>query len=259
MAWSPEQYTKFEDERNRPIRDLLAQIPGLDAVSHVIDLGCGPGNSTQSLAEACKIATVEGIDSSAEMIDAARLRLPTSQFRVQDITVWARTDGFRDLIFSNAALQWVPDHETLISALFGKLAKCGTLAVQIPDNSNEPSHQLLRAAASRDCWRNRLIGAGRTLDGRREAAWYYQTLIELGAKVNMWRTTYYHPLQGGSAAVVELFKGTALHPYLELLDTKEQISFLDDYETAIAQAYPALLDGTVLLPFPRLFFVAQAP
>lgn len=253
MTWSAAQYTRFEAERTRPVRDLLAQIPTAE-VRRAIDLGCGPGNSTELLLARYPKATVSGIDSSSDMIDAARRRLPALQFEIADITRW--TDpGPYDVIFANASLQWVPDHETLLPALIGKLAPGGSLAVQMPDNLEEPAHRLMRSVAAEGPWAGKLADAVKARSPRREATWYYERMRGL-ASVDVWRTTYHHPLAGGAAAVVEWFKGTGLRPFLDPLAPDERTAYLERYQAAIARAYPALADGTVLLPFPRLFFVA---
>ncbi len=254
MSWSAAQYSKFEDERNRPIRDLLAQIPDR-SVASAADIGCGPGNSTELLQRRFPEAAVLGLDSSADMIDAARQRLPGTRFVIGDIAAWGDPGPF-DVILANATLQWVPDHATLLPALLRKLAPGGSLAVQIPDNLDEPAHRLMRGIAADGPWAAKLAGAPRTRDSRHSAHWYYRALRDAGAAVNVWRTVYHHPLTGGAGAVVEWFKGTGLRPFLEPLDPSERTAFLARYEAAMAQAYPALPDGTVLLPFPRLFFVA---
>ena len=254
MTWSATQYTKFEDERNRPIRDLLANIPR-GAAGTAADIGCGPGNSTELLLARFPDAIVTGMDSSADMIAAARARLPDLAFELDDIGTWANPGPF-DVILSNAALQWVPDHENLLPALIAKLAPGGTLAVQVPDNLEEPAHRLMRAVAADGPWAAKLAGASKAREARHAAEWYYRTLQAAGAKVDVWRTTYHHPLAGGAAAIVEWFKGTGLRPFLGLLDPGEREDFLARYQAAVGQAYPALPDGAALLPFPRLFFVA---
>jgi trans-aconitate 2-methyltransferase len=254
MTWSPGQYTKFEAERNRPIVDLLAQIPTAQ-VATAADLGCGPGNSTELLQARFPEAAVRGMDSSAEMIEAARRRLPGVGFEVDDIATW-RDPGPFDVIFANASLQWVPDHAALLPMLVGKLARGGSLAVQVPDNLDEPAHRLMRRLAADGPWAGKLADASKARAARQGADWYYGTLRATGADVDIWRTTYHHPLAGGAAAVVEWFKGTGLRPFLAPLDEGERTAFLARYEAAVAEAYPALPDGTVLLPFPRLFFVA---
>lgn len=254
MTWSAAQYTKFEDERSRPVRDLLAHIPRATAGT-AADIGCGPGNSTELLQARFPDAAVTGMDSSAEMIEAARQRLPGIRFELDDIQAW-RNPGPFDVILSNAALQWVPDHENLLPALIAKLAPGGTLAVQVPDNLEEPAHRLMRAVAADGPWAAKLAGASKAREARHAAEWYYRTLQAAGAKVDVWRTTYHHPLAGGAAAIVEWFKGTGLRPFLGLLDPGEREDFLARYQAAVGQAYPALPDGAALLPFPRLFFVA---
>ncbi len=254
MTWSPTQYTKFEDERNRPIRDLLAQIPKT-TVAQAADIGCGPGNSTELLGRRYPEAALFGMDSSPAMIEAARKRLPAARFAVADIADWTGPERF-DVIVANAALQWVPDHARLLPALLARLAPGGSLAVQVPDNLDEPAHRLMREVATDGPWAGKLVDAARARASRHGADWYFRVLREAGARVDVWRTVYHHPLAGGPAAVVEWFKGTGLRPFLDPLDEGERTGYLAQYETALAGAYPTMADGTVLLPFPRLFFVA---
>ncbi|RKH15068.1 trans-aconitate 2-methyltransferase [Corallococcus sp. CA053C] len=254
MSWSAAQYTRFEDERNRPIHDLLARIPTAE-VGTAVDLGCGPGNSTELLRLRFPKAVITGMDGSADMIQAARKRLPDLHFDIEDITTWSHPGPF-DVILANAVLQWVPDHASLLPALLGKLAPGGSLAVQMPDNLDEPAHRLMRELAGDGPWAARMTGALGARVPRHGAEWYYRTLRDAGATVDVWRTTYHHPLAGGAAAVVEWFKGSGLRPFLEPLDEAERADFLTRYQAAVAKAHPALPDGTVLLPFPRLFFVA---
>lgn len=249
--WQARQYVKFEDERTRPVRDLIAAVPNVEAKA-VADIGCGPGNSTEVLAARYPGAQVTGMDSSPDMIDAARARLPQFAFDLADIGTWAA--GPFDVMLANAVLQWVPDHATLFPYLVGKLAPGGTLAVQMPDNLDEPAHRLMREVAADGPWAAKLAGAART--ARHGADFYYPLLKPLCAHVDVWRTTYYHPLAGGADAVVEWFKGSALRPFLAKLDDAERSAFLTRYTGEIAKAYPALADGTVLLPFPRLFVIA---
>lgn len=254
MSWSAQQYTKFEGERTRPVRDLLASIPNARAAS-AADVGCGPGNSTELLQKRFPDAAVIGMDSSADMIAAARKRLPAIRFELADITTWNNPGPF-DVILSNAALQWVPDHDALMPALMRRLAPGGSLAVQVPDNLDEPAHRLMREIAADGPWAERLADVSKTRSGRLAADWYYGKLRGLAATVDVWRTTYHHVLHGGAAAIVEWFKGSGLRPFLDPLNDAERAAFLARYQAAIAAAYPAYADDTVLLPFPRLFFVA---
>jgi trans-aconitate 2-methyltransferase len=252
MSWSARQYSLFEQQRTRPVRDLVAAIPRVSAQT-AVDLGCGPGNSTAVLAERFPQARVTGLDSSTDMLGEARQRLAAVEFIQADIGDWKPAQTY-DVILANASLQWVPDHAQLYPRLVSLLNPGGVLAVQTPDNLDEPAHRLAREIAASPQWVDR-IGDVRHLD-RHPAPYYFELLRSHCAEVDVWRTTYHHPLAGGHAAVVEWFKGSALRPYLQKLDQAAQQAFLDTYLHAISQAYPLLADGTVLLPFPRLFIVA---
>jgi trans-aconitate 2-methyltransferase len=254
MSWSARQYTSFEAERTRPVRDLLHAVPSA-TVRRAVDLGCGPGNSTELLAAAFPEATVTGVDSSPDMIEAARKRLPAIAFDLADIGTWDDAGPF-DVILANAVLQWVPDHAMLMPRLAAKLAEGGSLAVQMPDNLDEPAHRLMREVANGGPWAGKLGGAAGARAPRLPAEWYYALLLPWVNRVDVWRTTYHHVLAGGTDAVVEWFKGSGLRPFLAPLDPGETEGFLKTYRTALVDAYPPLPDGSVLLPFPRLFFVA---
>ena len=253
MSWSAAQYVKFEQERTQPVRDLVQRIP-LARVSRAADIGCGPGNSTEVLRERYSEARIVGVDSSPDMIEAARKRLPDIAFEVADIRQWRPNEPL-DLILANAVLQWIPDHETLLPALIARLEPGGALAVQMPDNLDEPSHRLMGEIAAEGPWAAKLKDAAKARAERRGAEFYFRLLRRHAPRVDLWRTTYFHPL-GGAQAVVEWLKGTGLRPFLDPLEESERQAFLARYEGAIAKAYPAEADGTVLLPFPRLFFVA---
>lgn len=251
MTWSAKQYSMFEQQRTRPVRDLVAAIPEGD-VRSAVDLGCGPGNSTEVLAERFSQALVTGMDSSDDMLVDARKRLPGLNFELADIGAWNPAQTF-DVILANASLQWLPDHATLYPHLVNQLTPGGTLAVQTPDNLDEPAHKLAREVAADGPWAEK-IGAVKHNE-RHTASYYFELLSKHCSTVDVWRTTYHHPL-AGSAAVVEWFKGSALRPFLAPLSESEKSAFLDEYLARITKAYPALADGTVLLPFPRLFIIA---
>ncbi len=254
MSWSAQQYVRFEDERTRPVRDLVNAIPG-DQARSVIDLGCGPGNSTEVLAARFPDAVVTGVDSSADMIQAARQRLPAYRFEIATIEEWEALDPL-DVILANAVLHWVPDHAELLPRLVGKLAAGGSLAIQMPDNLNEPALRLMSEVGAGGPWGDKLADATKARTNLENAGWYYDLLRPYCTRIDVWRTTYHHPLVGGSAAVVEWFKGSGLRPFLDPLDATEKAAYLDHYQEAIARAYPAMADGAVLLPFPRLFVIA---
>jgi trans-aconitate 2-methyltransferase len=246
------QYIQFEEERTRPVRDLLAAVPSTP-IECAIDIGCGPGNSTELLIAHAPDATIQGFDSSSDMINAAKERLPHIHFEVADIAQWNAPDSY-DLILANVSLQWVSNHHTLLPQIIHNLKSGGHLAFQIPDNLNEPAHQIARSVAAHGPWSEKLKDLKRT--DRLDANQYYTILAPHCSRVDVWRTTYYHVLNGGSDAVVEWFKGSALRPYLSILNEDEQHAFISHYQDDISKAYPALADGTVLLPFPRLFIVA---
>ncbi|CAN5799654.1 trans-aconitate 2-methyltransferase [soil metagenome] len=251
MTWSAKQYSTFERERTRPVMDLVAALPATD-VKLAVDLGCGPGNSTEVLAARFPDAKVIGMDSSDDMLVNARERLPDIRFELADIATWNPPESF-DVILANAALQWVPDHRTLYPRLASKLAPGGRLAIQTPDNLGEPAHKLALEVAADGPWAAK-IGAVEH-PPRHGAQFYYELLQPHCTELDIWRTTYFHKL-AGPAAIVEWFKSTALRPFTGPLDEPERTEFLAHYLEAITKAYPTLPSGEVLLPFPRLFIVA---
>ena len=251
MTWSATQYSRFERERTRAVHDLLAGVPA-QQVAHATDLGCGPGNSTQALLQRYPEAQVVGVDNDRDMLDKARARLPQARFELRDIAQW-RPEGPQDLILANASLQWLPRHAQLYPKLVRQLREGGSLAVQTPDNLDEPAHRRLREIASRNPWAARFVDT--RLPARHGAAFYYDLLAPLCSQVDIWRTTSHHPLPDADA-VVQWFKGSALRPYLARLDTQEQEAFVQAYAEAIREDYPSTANGKVLLPFPRLFLVA---
>ena len=254
MTWSAAQYSLFEAERNRPIRDLLAALPPI-AVHNAMDLGCGPGNSTELLAARFPGAAVAGLDSSPDMIEAARSRLPGLRFELADLESWGDPGPF-DLLLANAVLQWLPDHATLLPALTGRLAPGGCLAVQMPDNLDEPVQRLMRDIALDGPWAAKLAGAARQRTAPATAEGYYAMLRVRCTQVEIWRTTYFHALAGGPGDVVDWFKGSGLRPFLEPLEQAERGAYLERYLAGVRRILPPLPGGGVLLPFPRLFLLA---
>jgi len=243
---------RFATERARPARDLIAQVDGEPRLAY--DLGCGPGASTRFVAGQFPAARVVGIDSSQRMLEAARRRHPDLAFERVDIADWRPSEPV-DLIFSDSALQWVPDHAALFPRLMSYLAPGGTFAVEMPDNHQEPSHVLMRLLAADGPWADRLVPIAKTRPVIAGHADYYNWLRPLTSRLEIWRTTYIHPL-AGIDALVDWFRGTALLPFLAPLDANERAAFLDRYRAELAEAYAIEPDGRVLFLIPRLFFVA---
>ena len=250
--WNPALYSRFEDERTRAAAELLTRVP-LAAPRLVVDLGCGPGNSTELLVERFPSAHIVGTDSSQAMLAAARRRLPRISFELGDIADWSPAEPV-DLAYANASLQWVSGHERLLPRLLSALAPGGVLAVQMPDNLAEPSHTLMRDTAAA------LLGQSADDAGKHRArilpAQQYYDLLTPLADVDLWRTTYYHRMDD-AAAIVQWLSATGLKPYLDPLTPELRTQFLAEYQRRIDLAYPVRADGKRLLAFPRLFIVAQ--
>ena len=253
-TWDPALYRRFERQRTQPARDLLARVE-LAAARVVVDLGCGPGNSTELLVERFPEATVTGVDSSAAMLESAGQRLPGCPFELADIATWQPASP-PDLIYANAALQWVPDHQTLVPRLFEALTPGGVLAVQAPNNRDEPSHRLMREVAAAGPWAAKIAGAAAERVRVLPPAAYYDLLVQAGAEAEVWQTVYYHPMDT-AGAIVEWVRSTGLQPFLQPLDADERAAFLAAYESEIGRAYRVQADGKRLLLFPRLFMLAR--
>ena len=253
MAWSAGQYLKFEDERTRPARDLLAQVP-LERISRAIDLGCGPGNSTELIAERYGTAGVSGLDSDTNMLEAARKRMPGTEFLEADLSTW-QPDKPVDLLFANAVFQWLPNHLDIFDRLMDGLQAGGVLAIQMPDNLNEPSHLMMEETAKNGPWSEAFARKSVRRNTLPSPSVYYDRLIGKSARIDIWHINYNHALDN-AAAIVEWVKGTGLRPYLDNAGAEHRDAFTADYLGRIEKAYPPLADGKVLLRFPRLFLVA---
>lgn len=253
-TWDPAQYLKFADHRLRPARDLLARIPEIGPDT-VYDLGCGPGNITRLLAERWPAARVIGVDSSADMLEKAGAEAPGVEFVQADLEHWSpsRPAG---LVFSNATMQWLGDHETLFPRLMSFVAPGGVLAVQMPRNFAAPSHTLLRETVQDAPWRDRLARLHRN-DPVAPPQVYHRLLAPHAAAVDIWEVEYLQRLVGPNP-VVEWTRGTALRPFLDALSPADREAFLADYSRRVAAAYPVEADGATLFPFRRLFIVATA-
>lgn len=255
-AWDPQQYNRFERQRDRAAIDLLSQLPDDLDPHEVWDIGCGTGQHAALLKRRWPDARVHGLDSSAAMLEQAR-GLPDDVDWVQgDLEAWKPAAPV-DLILANASLQWAPDHAELFRRLTEALAPDGVLAVQMPMAWETRHHTLMRQTAADGPWSARLKGVD-TIQPLLAAEAYYDAVADLCEEVDVWSTTYLHVLDGENA-VLEWMKGTALRPYLTALceDPANRDAFLARLAQVLGEAFPRRPEGMTLLPFPRLFLLAR--
>lgn len=253
-GWNPQQYLTFEGHRLRPAIDLLSRVP-LQAPTDIVDLGCGTGNITRIIHERWPHARVVGIDSSAAMLTKARQADIVVEWQEQDLGDWRPQQRF-DLIYSNAALHWLPDHEKLFPRLMGYLKPGGHFAVQMPGNFTAPTHTLVYEAARSGPWRDTLEPLIKPPPVM-ELADYYWVLAPHSEQLDIWETTYIQLLEGENP-VAEWTKGSWLKPFLDALREPEKGQLEAEYRRRILEAYPAGANGKTLLPFRRIFIVAKA-
>lgn len=255
-AWDPSQYGHFAAERDRPAMDLFQALPKTLAPATIWDLGCGPGGQLVWMSQHWPHAALYGLDSSEAMVAEAQQACPQAQVLLGSIEAWSPS-GSVDLIWSNAALHWLNDHETLLPRLAGHLATGGVLAVQMPIGHSTPHHQALRETAESGPWAEMLQDVRRT-PPLLSPHQYVDLLAEAGCRAEVWTTTYFHPLRGKDP-VLEWMKGAALRPYLAALRPDPELTeaFLAALAERLERAYPADAAGITLLPFPRLFLTGQ--
>jgi trans-aconitate 2-methyltransferase len=252
MAWDPNIYLSFEAERTRPALELLARVSN-SSPANVVDLGCGPGNSTALLAARWPHALVEGIDSSPDMLDEAAKSAVRAKWLQADIADWTPQQKV-DVIFANAAFQWVADHRTLLPRLMSFLDQNGTLAFQVPCNFDEPCHTLIQAVAQEGSWAPKLNGV-RDWWNVCAPEDYFSMLEPHATRIDIWETRYVQVLEGEDA-VFRWMSGTGLRPFAAALEGAEREAFLAEYKSRLAEAYPIRASGKTLYPFRRLFCVA---
>jgi trans-aconitate 2-methyltransferase len=252
MAWNPEQYLKFAAPRLRPAIDLLNAVPATRPGT-VFDLGCGAGNVTKLLAERWPDAAITGVDDSAPMLERAAKEFPAGRWVLQGIGEW-KADAPADVIYSNAALHWLPEHPKLLRHLMAQLAPQGVLAVQMPRNFGAPSHTSIAETVLDGPWRKRLEPMLKPAPVAGPDA-YYDILAPLAGRLDIWETEYLQVLEGADP-VKEWTKGTWLKQYLDALEEPERSAFEVSYAARLRSAYPTHADGKTLFPFRRLFIVA---
>ena len=258
--WNPVQYLKYAGERLRPALDLLARVP-LAHPRTIVDLGCGAGNVTRLLAQRWPEARIVGVDNSAAMLAQARAEMPDRSrhtFVESDLALW-RPETPVDLVYSNAALHWLPGHATLLPEVAAMVADNGVLAVQMPDNFRAPSHTAINELAASLRWRGKLAPFVRESPVAAPAD-YFAWLAPSVRTLDVWQTQYLQVLPArddGEHPVAAWTRGTWLVPLLAALDESERAEFLGAYEEHLAVAYPRRPDGCTLFPFKRLFMVGN--
>jgi trans-aconitate 2-methyltransferase len=251
--WNPDAYLKFEQERTQPSLDLLRRVE-LNNPKSIVDIGCGPGNSTHVLRDAWPGAKVIGLDNSKEMIDKARATYPHHEWVLADAAEWESLEKY-DLVFSNATLQWIPNHAMLLQHLFNMTSNNGAMAVQVPFNIESPLLQAIASVAESAAWRNLMHGCGEEIFYRGET-YYYEIISKLSNRVDMWTTTYLHVMESHQS-LIDWYSSTGLKIYLERVGNEEgKLKFTTDILKACKTKYPVQSNGKILFPFKRIFFVA---
>jgi trans-aconitate 2-methyltransferase len=250
--WNPELYLKFKEERTQPAIDLAGRI-NVENPEKIMDVGCGPGNSTNVLSIRWPESEIIGIDNSASMIESARKNYPEMEWKVEDVTRMETEEKY-DIIFSNATIQWIKDQEKLIKDLVKILKDDGALAVQVPQYHTMPIKQAIERVSLNKRWEEQTSQANDDFTFHSND-YYYDILSGKLKSITMWKTSYFH-IMPSHQNIVEMIKSTGMRTFLDRLDTREEkMEFEKDVLKEITRAYPAQKDGHVLFPFERLFFI----
>lgn len=254
MDWDSRQYLKFITQRTQPAVDLVNRI-SINDPGRIIDIGCGPGNSTQVLSDRFPNAYILGVDKSEDMIRIAKSKYPHLDFKICDVSAdLSRLDHDFDIVFSNACIQWVPDHRNLLKNLLGLLNKDGVLAVQIPMNFNEPIHRIIGELVVSKKWK-KYLKTPRIFYTLSQSE-YYDLLSEISKDFDIWETVYYHVVKSHND-ILEWYRGTGLRPYLEILPDDRKTEFEADVMGQLMKGYPRQKNGDIIFRFPRFFFTAH--
>ena len=252
--WSAAQYSKFKRERTIPAIDLANSL-NCENVNSVLDIGCGIGNSTAVLAKKFPCVEITGVDNSEDMLETARKENPGIEFIKLDAeNEIGNIKNRYDIVFSNACIQWIPNHRKLLKELFSLLHNGGTLAVQIPQQSKHPVHNIMKSLSESEKWNSKLH-VERMYNNLSENE-YYDVLSELTDNFRIWETTYFHSMPSYES-IIEWYKGTGLRPYLEQLSSDDRKDYLCDLLQCLKDTYPVQKNGEIIFKFPRLFFIAQ--
>jgi len=250
--WNPNLYMQFRSERTQPSIDLVAKINSVEPKS-IIDVGCGPGNSTQVLVNRWPKAKITGLDNSSAMIKKAAQDHPNQAWIVADALIYNPETEY-DIVFSNAAVQWIPNHENLLKKFYGMLSDNGIVAIQIPLFWDMPLGRIINEVAEDSRWKDQMEGVS-DLFTIHDYSFYYDHLAILFNSIDIWQTHYFHILDS-HIAILEMMRSTGLKPFLGALDNDSDINqFENKVLIGIEKAYRKQKNGKVLLPFKRLFFI----
>lgn len=251
--WSAEQYSKFENDRTLPSIDLANAIVK-DNVRSILDIGCGIGNSSAAVKNRFPQAEVIGVDNSGDMLETARKNHPDIKFFNLDASTQLGSVNRRfDVVFSNACIQWLPDHPRLLADLMRLLNDGGVLAVQIPQQYKHPMHGVILSVAESEKWREK-VGEPRVFYNLKENG-YFDILSEISSDFRIWETVYMHRMPS-HRSIVEWYKGTSLRPFLAQLSDSDKADFERDVLCETKKVYPVQKNGEIIFRFPRLFFTA---
>jgi len=249
--WNPEQYEKFIEYRTLPAIDLVGRIR-CENPAEILDVGCGVGNSTRALKNKFPDADIIGTDNSPEMLEKARRLNPGLRFEYLDANGDFESEKY-DIVFSNACIQWIPNHAALLPKLMSALKPDGVLAVQIPEQEKHPVHAVLKKLSESEKWKHKVEKQNYN---NLSAEKYYDILAEFSRDIDIWETVYFHQLPD-CESIVEWYKGTGLRPYLDCLSESDAAEFTADVQAEIKAIYGTQRDGNILFAFPRLFFTAR--
>ncbi len=253
MDWNSSLYLKYKNERTQPAVDLVNRI-SINEPKKIIDIGCGPGNSAAALASRFTSAKILGIDSSEDMILSAKKSYPHLDFMLCDAENELENIGERfDVVFSNACIQWIPNHHKLLKNMMMLLTDGGVLAVQTPMNYEEPVHLINERLTKSEKWKHK-IKTPRIFNNLK-ADEYYDILADISTSFEMWQTTYFHKMKSHNE-ILEWYRGTGLRPYLNELSEDDKPLFENDILSELIKEYPVQKNGDVIFRFPRFFFTA---
>jgi len=254
--WKPNLYLSFEKERTQPSIDLVTKIDHENPI-RIIDIGCGPGNSTNVLKARWPKSEIIGLDNSQAMIAQAKETFKDMQWVCTDASNDLSNFGKFDIVFSNAAIQWIPNQKELLINLFNLLNPGGVLAVQVPNTSNMPMNIELMKLVDTEKWKKHFVSLSNTRSTYHEYHYYYDILCDLSNSIDMWVTNYCH-IMSSHAEIIKWYSGTGLRPYLDCFnDENTRNEFLHEYESILKNFYPVQKDGKILFPFTRIFFTIK--